>query len=132
MRLSKGIGKCMDLTSEQLNWMLDHYYNPVKIHGYLGVLLPVHCQLWALELITVEHFPGTILLTPTKLGHQVTAHQAPIAVLHRWGLRLSTAFLETHVVPYITLAELPELLVSSQAQWRAWASVVCKRLGGEG
>lgn len=126
----------MDLTSDQLAWLMVHFYYPVKFEGGRQTL-PKECiYLESQGLVVVEQFPVVdidlkcliIVVTLTRYGHEVISRIDPIGILQRWGDRLSDAFLEEYVIPNFTLEALPELLVGDNSRWRRCAARTVKRL----
>lgn len=134
------IRKCTDLTSEHIEWLVDHYYLPVKVRRNRDVLPTVCVQLESAGLVQLEHLPvmfgGQISYTITVIsvtpqGHELAAQAAPVDILQRWGDRLSDEFIEKKVILHITLAALPELLVGDNLRWRRLATKVAKQLERE-
>lgn len=133
------IKECTDLTSDQLDWLVEHYYHPMKLKGTRDALPEISIQLTQLEsagLVKVERFPvinlakyslnevvsqyqyTVLVVTSTARGYALTVQAAPGRILQRWGHTLSDQFLEKSLIPYLTLAALPELLVGDNVRWR--------------
>lgn len=108
----------MQLTREQLDWIIIHYWYPEKIYGDRGTLSPLHLEMESLGLIKVEVFrfldaASRIVLTPTRLGHQTVAKGEAATVLCLWGSILHPGFVQEYIFPNITLSDLPQILACS-------------------
>jgi len=124
------------LTSEEIEWFVDHWGAPEKVRGGFSALTPVHMQLIERGLVVTELFglrdtPDIAVVTPTELGYTMVAHAAPgLAYQCAWDARVSPEFIDEHIVPYLSLGDLPELLTSPVKRVRSFALRVFDHLKG--
>lgn len=119
----------MDLSEEQLDWLVEHFVNP----GRAWIKAPpLEQSLLDLGLIKDETFPyddgfDVIVLSLTKRGW-VTAIQYRSEDVKKYYNMFGEQFVRTAQMDRVSLAQLPEFLSSEDALTQDVASIKLGKL----